>query len=305
MGCKHYVKGTAYQAIEEKFYVVPMNQPTYSKEDRSWSVSKYRIVVSVQDEAQEERCKSYIEFSYTPLRQVGKKRTDFQKVLHDNAVASNILKNDCRPGSNDGSMTCSGNRWAKKLIKYVNTTKHFPSLLDSADRYFTRYGFGKWVFNLRRVMVRNGITVDGVKFPWVHLSATTENYGNECHVDSNDAVLGITIWDERVPMNDRTVHAYVKNWYFLFPDLEILVGDQWREGVAIPLQHGTVVAWDSRFLRHCTAVPTLVDKKSAVWGTYFRIQKILANKCFEPKQKWDKAKRKRDESSKNLIKKSK
>ena len=124
MGCKHYVKGTPYyQAIKEKFYAVPMNQPTYSDKDK-WSCSEYRIVVSVQDEEREERCKSYIEFSYTPLRQVGKKRTDFQKVLYDNAVASNILKNDCHPGFNDGSMAIAGIRRSQDLLDLLVFTKN-------------------------------------------------------------------------------------------------------------------------------------------------------------------------------------
>ena len=125
MGCKHYVKGTAYyQAIKEKFYGVPMNQPTFSDKDK-WSCSEYRIVVSVQDEEREERCKSYIEFSHTPLRQVSHGHADgLGKVLYDNAVASNILKNDCHPGLNDGSMAIAGIRRSQDLLDLLVFTKN-------------------------------------------------------------------------------------------------------------------------------------------------------------------------------------
>lgn len=80
------------------------------------------------------------------------------------------------------------------------------------------------------------------------------------------------------------------------------MGDQWCKGVAIPLQHGTVVAWDARLLQHCTTVPilkilphcakrrkTAVRKSnssySSILGTCFNIHKGMVNGCREMKRK--------------------
>ena len=216
-------------------------------------------------------------------------------------------------------MAVSGTRFEKdgSVVPYANTTKFFHKLEELGENYFRKYGFGEVVTNLRKVLAENGIGKDLLKAsnlfqPWFTLSTTSVNYGNECHIDPNDAAPGITIWHERVVppevMEDNIKNwdpsANIKNWYFIFPDLEILVDGKWRQGVAIPLQHGTVVTRDGNLIRHCTAVPTLEpphpfpkrkrhenriyktpqpepgSDKSSAWGTYFGIQKTVVKACL-------------------------
>jgi len=322
--CKHYIRGSFYKDIEERFYVVPMEQPmeeptirqptkkgdTRRRKGRK-PCSKYRIVVSVRDKEQKHWRESHIEFSHTPLRQVSKGVTrGFGQVLYENAIASKITNNDCRSGVNFGAMSASGTRCTEdgKLVAYANTTDLFHELEKLGENYFKKYGFGKAVMNLKKVLVMNGLDRDVLKVsglfkPWFTLSITSMNYGNECHIDPNDAAPCITIWHECAPAKDPKKN--IKNWYFIFPDMEILVDGQWHKGVAIPLQHGTVVTWDGNLIRHCTAVPTLEthpwpkitwpkintihnvllkkkknnktpgSDKSVGWGTYFGIQNTV------------------------------
>ena len=73
--------------------------------------------------------------------------------------------------------------------------------------------------------------------------------------------------------------------------MEAFVDGEWKKGVAVRLQHGTVVTWDARLIRHCSGLPKLeIDKKtgqpkSTTHGTYFgidgRISKHLERKQGE------------------------
>ena len=55
-------------------------------------------------------------------------------------------------------------------------------------------------------------------------------------------------------------------------------------GFAIPLQHGTVVTWDARLVRHCTAVPLIKKPNAEVYGTYFGVTTKIANHGRAKKQ---------------------
>ena len=56
------------------------------------------------------------------------------------------------------------------------------------------------------------------------------------------------------------------------------------KGVAVQLQHGTVISWDARIIRHCTSMPHH-GKDRKTHGTYFglcgRVAKILKEKQKE------------------------
>ena len=69
----------------------------------------------------------------------------------------------------------------------------------------------------------------------------------------------------------------IENWYFLFPDMQILVDGVWHDGMAVPLQHGTIVTCDAALIRHCTAFPTVVNPDTnTAFGMYFGVQKKVA-----------------------------
>jgi hypothetical protein len=82
------------------------------------------------------------------------------------------------------------------------------------------------------------------------------NLGNSSHVDL-DCSPCAAVWAERYPGTAR-------GWYLVYPN----VG---KRGLAIQLSHGTVIAWDGRYLRHCSAVPACGERDGSpnmVWGFF-------------------------------------
>ena len=125
----------------------------------------------------------------------------------------------------------------------------------------------------------HNLAATGIRFPWFTLTVTSKNYANEAHIDPNDDTKGIIIWHEKAPPTAiKGYDSNIKNWYFLFPDMEIFVNGTWQKGVAIPLRHGTIVSWDARVLRHCTAIPEIINDETAAFGTFFGIQKKVGTK---------------------------
>ena len=96
-------------------------------------------------------------------------------------------------------------------------------------------------------------------------------------------LLGITIWHEsRPPTENKPVSLNNTGWFFLFPDMEVMLGDEVKRGVAVCLSYGTVVSWDARIVRHCTSVPDMKLLKngkvaSHTHGTYFGYDSRVAN----------------------------
>jgi hypothetical protein len=190
------------------------------------------------------------------------------------------------------------------IISYKETSDSLKVLMKKAAGYFQKYGFVKWVNLLRDRMlaIKAKPTILGEeafgRYAFCTLVVTTVNYGNENHQDMNDDCQAITIWHEHSPTKrDETDHKVrIHNWYFLFPDMEIEVNDKWEKGVAIPLQHGTIITWDAKLVRHCTACPD-VDKGTErkpnhAYGTYFGIQNQVATRCMEEAEKENKKRKK-------------
>ena len=303
---KHYVSGALYKNVEDRFYVVQMKQPekvTYmdgGKKKSFHRVHKYRIRVKEDDIQNEKERLSlkyrYVDFAHTPLHQVSQKhRFGLGKELYNNANQHKIESNNCRKGDSMGAMMVMGTRmYAKKLVRYAQTNNKWKKLEETSDRFFKKYGFTHWVQWQRTLMEKigahkNNMVGSGSSFPWCSMTTTSVNYGNETHIDDSDAGQAITIWHETNPPRPESKKVNVKNWYFLFPDLKILVDGKWRTGVAIPLQHGTIISWDANVYRHCTAAPLIEktregDDKTVACGTFFGIAKKVANYCIEEKQ---------------------
>jgi hypothetical protein len=307
--CKHYVAGACHKDIAGSFYVIDMKQPEKPLPGHTpWKNYIYRIQVAVRDEYKKLKTTAYIEFSHTPLLQVCQRHTSgLGEQLAINAKRFNFEKNDCRKGVNMGAMVCTGARaYSRSLIRYKCTDENLAFLETKAGEYFEKYGFAHWVGNGRQRFLDIGATKEimgagcsGANNPWMSLCVTTANYGNECHLDLTDACQGITIWHESNPpcLKNRTdpIESRIINWYFIFPDMEIKVDGEWRKGVAIPLQHGTVVSWDARLLRHCTAMPGFEkykngNAKSVAFGTYFGIDKKFERVVVKKKAEYDAAK---------------
>ena len=258
--------------------------------DKAWNVWKYRLKVNIQDEHGNARATTYVECSHSPLYQLSRK---FNRAMGKALVdAFGHRKDDCREGLNPGSMAAAGVRFYQgELQPYKHTTedkKNLNKLIKAADRYFRKFKFPKWVNNLRRRMTDrggNGLTVPiGDNMPWASLVVTTSNYGNETHLDMSDNCQGITIWHEKNPTAPGQ-ESSIKNWFFLFPDMQICVDGEWHNGVAVPLQHGTIVTWDATLVRHCTAFPTVTDGNNCAYGTYFGVAEKVANHLGREEEK--------------------
>ena len=297
-GRKHYVPGSLYHNVIDRFYVVKMDQPVYKNDNKlpaRWVCSKYVLEVAVRDDKQNITSVSFVEFAHTPLRQTSQiHKQGLGRYLYKHTKSLSIDQNDCRKGVHTGSMAVSGNRlYDNELIPYANTTQSFKAIEESSRRYLRRYGFADRVNTIHQEVVDaggNDRTLRGsqARFLWCTLSVTTKNYGNECHLDTNDYGLGITIWHKENPPAKALVNPCITNWFFLFPDMEVRIDGEWRKGVAIPLQHGTVISWDARIIRHCTACPhiTAIPKhrlnagkpSSCAYGTYFGNQSKVVHK---------------------------
>ena len=295
--CKHMVPGTGYKQIEGRFYIPEMTMG-----------EKYRIKVSITDENGDFEGYSYIEFAHTPLWRSGQGNArGLAKRLYNNAMIVNPENNNIRPATLSGSMAASGFRlYDGELIPYKNTHPSQEGLLDSAERWMRKWGFGAWSNLLRdrmRQLRTKGVVRGFGKLPWCSLLITSSNYGNECHQDQTDNSQALTIWHETHPHNPEVENPKksVKNWYFLFPDLFVKVNDTWQRGVAIPLTHGTIVTWDARVVRHCTAYPDIINEEAFVFGTYFGITDKVANFCEkrEKKRKADIESKRRATRTKN------
>ena len=305
---KHYVSGALYKNVEDRFHVVQMKQPeTYfkminGKERPFYKVNKYRIRVIGNDRQDGSKglkqTYKYVDFAHTPLHQVSQKhRHGLGKELYNNAKQHKIEANNCRKGDSMGAMMVMGTRmYSKKLVQYAQTNDNWKNLEECSDRFLNKYGFTHWVQWQRTKMEkigahRNNMVGSGASFPWCSMTTTSVNYGNETHVDDSDAAQAITIWHETQPLRPGSrKEKNVNNWYFLFPDLKIKVDGKWKTGVAIPLQHGTVISWDANAYRHCTAAPTIKkskdgNDKTVACGTFFGIAKKVANYCMMEMEK--------------------
>jgi hypothetical protein len=91
----------------------------------------------------------------------------------------------------------------------------------------------------------------------------SKNLGNASHYDMGDASSGVSIWTQLDPS------CAVSNWYFILPNMVGTKEDgSVYEGIAIEINHGTMISWDGKLIRHCTAIPRL-EPTDAVFGTFF------------------------------------
>ena len=289
--CKCQVPGYFYSDVQKHFECIldVPQPPTHKATGKGYLVENQivRLSVDIRDGDGVIQTVSYIDIAHTPLSAVSRKfRRGFGKALQENAIMINISEHDCRPGVNAGQMAVQGRRSANKreISLYANTTNKFEHLETIAHTYFTKYGFGKWCINLRANLEKLKLdhTNNDVfaKFPWCTLSVCTVDYGNEDHVDGNDNCQGIVIWHESNPPPISKPNENIPGWYFCFPNMEIFMGGKWKKGVAVRLQHGTVITWDAKLIRHCTSMPTFKYKNgkqvSHSHGTYFGVDERVA-----------------------------
>ena len=249
---------------------------------KTWIAPKIWLKVCCFDFTRQYFTITYVKASHSPLRQVSNEKThNIGLHLWNNAQRLKIEQNDIREGPS-GAMACSGMRlYGEQLIQYKNSDPSQNQMIECVQSYFKKHGYLKYVNNLLRCVTNAGgnksNTIDLGRYSWCNLCVTTSNYGNEPHLDMGDNCQGITIWHESNPgSRNAKKKKNIDNWYFLFPDMKVLYKGEWRKGAAIPLQHGTIITWDARLLRHCTAYPEVKPGNHA-FGTYFGIQDKYIN----------------------------
>ena len=89
--------------------------------------------------------------------------------------------------------------------------------------------------------------------------------GNSSHYDKGDASVGFSVWASLT--SNR-----VSNWFFVLPNLRGTYNGRQFEGIAIALYDGAAVSWDGRWVRHCTALPT-IDNGQHLFGMFFAAKK--------------------------------
>ena len=151
----------------------------------------------------------------------------------------------------------------QQLVAHSSTDKDLLEKLEfSAGQHLEKCGFTKWVWHMRKQLVDCGgcanASPDGSKTPWMTMSVSTVNHGNKDHVNGGDHCKGIGAWHESNPLGiSKPRNRDNQGWFFCFPNIEVHTDGVWKKGVAVCLQHGTVVGWDSQCIQHCTLLPSL------------------------------------------------
>ena len=293
--CKQFIANTMYKEVEGAFYIPPVD---------TTKVSFNTVEVNVLDEHGKRTDEvSTIDFAYTPL-----KNTAAVNILTKNAlIVCPRPSNDVRVAP-EGHMAASGARaHGGDVINYRHTHEHQALLSDTMSTYLRKHGFGPRVNALRQCLVEAGARSQCPTFgkvPWFTLTVCSCDYSNECHVDTTDGSQAITIWHEHKP---RKNSPQISNWYFLFPDIRVMVDGVAHKGLAIPLCHGAVISWEAQRMRHCTAKPNLLKPSSLVWGTHFGAQKRVLSAALKhhPCRRFDDPKRPLTEKEFRDAKKSK
>lgn len=284
---RRYCPGAIYKKVDGRFFKVPMLPPTYDKKSKKWKVDKVRLRVAILDEEDKDVGHTYVEVSHMPLVQVSSGQTEgFAMHLKKNIQSHmpNSRGNVRTNGDALGAMSSGGVKREGVIKPYVPTppAKQSTAFMQSAKRFFNKYGFRMWLRLLRERMVDIGPLCYPLPFgktPFCSLNALTINFANEAHYDTNDECPGFAIWHSNHAYHPRspTKNHAIENWYFLFPDMQIFVNGEWHNGVAIPIFPGTAVAWDGRLLRHCTALPSPKIEGAQAWANYFGIHKDVAS----------------------------
>ena len=308
--CRHYLPRTAHKIIEGRHFTPEMAQPIKIGTGRNsyYKTTKCRLAIQCVDENNIVIGTTHVEFAHTPLfsSSNGIKR-NLGEALHNHATDINPKQNECRTSRTlVGAMGCGGVRpHGGEFIKYKQTSDALGPLQEKFRTYCNKHGFGKWINQLHERMLNKmgneAHDPDMGDNHWAPFAVTTSNYGNEDHKDMSDACQGITIWHEHEPHNpnNKKPNPNIKNWHFIFPNLIVEYQGKIYKGFAIPLQHGTIVTWDARFVRHCAAVPTMLKPKAQVHGAHFGITNKQQNLAIKKKEE-KLAKKKRPISGEGL-----
>ena len=94
--------------------------------------------------------------------------------------------------------------------------------------------------------------------------AMSRNLMNASHFDPRDGSPGMCVYALADP------NSGVRNWRFLYPNIEVSEGGQTYHGLCINMSHGMAMLFDGRVIRHCTTVHSLDDKDgNSTFGFWF------------------------------------
>jgi hypothetical protein len=91
---------------------------------------------------------------------------------------------------------------------------------------------------------------------------TSVDLGNATHYGVHDASQRF------LSVKTENTMGSGANWFFLLPNVHGVRDDGTHfNGIAIKLRHGTVISWDGRVVKHCTAV-SILGGNNHVYGTF-------------------------------------
>ena len=104
----------------------------------------------------------------------------------------------------------------------------------------------------------------------------SRNLGGTSHYDLGDGSPGIGIWWQGGTGNIDNIP-----WYFLFPNASI----NGSRGVAIKLNHGMMIKWDGREIKHCTFHPGDVPRETTLFGAFVCARQALTKEYIDNPKK--------------------
>ena len=219
------------------------------------------------------------------------------KMLKENAEQlfdSGCRQDDClgKNGTPYGQMGCGGiSSFGKAYVSTSGSSKRKRKrksknqqaiVLDHFERRLLEIQFNHRVNELRNPVDQVEPPLKEWKLnqdhvPMCSMMASSENLGNECHTDL-DGSRSMAIWHHEEYKLGEDDDSLIQNGFFLFPDAKCNIDGEVK-GIAIRLLHGTVISWDGRYVRHCTAVPNWCGGEvRRLLSTFFGNRKFIPNK---------------------------
>lgn len=139
------------------------------------------------------------------------------------------------------------------------STKTFGFTLESAIATH----FAKLLSEIKNIEKNEEVNYVG---NCAHSIDISVNLVNAAHFDMGDAGYGCGLWlsSDGKP-ND--------NWYFILPNASI----KGSRGVAIKLDHGIMIEWNGKEIKHCSSDPGY-DSKQMLFGTFVGPKKKYSSK---------------------------
>ena len=203
-------------------------------------------------------------FTQVKVRNADKRKQSSFNTMKAAAPILKKTKPNCRTSHYSSTKTNYMIAFGRKKQQIMNSNRDFRFQLGKEEHNITKLASEMEVLmekdfklTLEHMKEMESVSTDNPTCVGKYAKSMdiSKDLGNEPHFDVNDAGPGISIWLMECPEKKH------EDWYFLLPNCSV----QGSKGVAIKLYHGTIIEWDGRKVKHCTAHPgTVID--NALFG---------------------------------------